>query len=82
MPAGDKTRAPLPWQKLGAAAGDDSDFAELLAGHRDFHSLWVVPAQLLCGLTGDIREEVDEALSHRRWGMIAERHLWISSTIV
>src|SRR4029077_21242430 len=33
----------------GAAAGDDSDFAGELAGHREFLSHWAAPARLLCG---------------------------------
>jgi hypothetical protein len=43
MPAGDKHARPFPDKMLGdagAAASDDSDFAELLAGHRDFLSQW------------------------------------------
>jgi hypothetical protein len=40
MPAGDKHLRPFPDKMLGAAAGGDSDFAELLAGHRDFLSQW------------------------------------------
>jgi len=82
-PAGNKHAPTFFGKILGDPTGDDGDFAgELLAGHRDFHSQWVALAQLLCGLTRDIREEVSKALSHRRWEMIAERHLWISSAIV
>src|SRR5271169_648085 len=41
----------------GAAAGDDSDFAGELAGHREFLSHWAAPARLLCGPGRYIRKQ-------------------------